>query len=59
MIKSRRIRWAGRVACMGEVNNIRTDLREIWREGVEWMHLVQDNVQWRALVNTVMYLQVP
>jgi hypothetical protein len=23
-------------------DNIRMDLREIWREGVDWMHVVQD-----------------
>jgi hypothetical protein len=26
---------------------------------VEWMHLVQDRNQWRAVVNTVMNLVVP
>jgi hypothetical protein len=29
------------------------------REGVDWIHLVQDGVQWQALVNTVMNLQSP
>jgi hypothetical protein len=29
-------------------DNIRLDLREIWREGVDWMHLTQDRDQWRA-----------
>jgi len=28
-------------------------------EGVHWMHLARDRDQWRALVNTVMYLTVP
>jgi hypothetical protein len=39
--------------------NIRMDLREIWREGVYWMHLAQDRDQLRAVVNTVMNLRVP
>jgi hypothetical protein len=34
------------------------DLREMWGEGVKWMHLVQDTDQWQALVNTVMNLLV-
>jgi hypothetical protein len=40
-------------------DNIGADLREIGREGVNWLHLAQDSDQWRALVNTVMNLQVP
>jgi hypothetical protein len=36
-------------------NNIRTVIKEAGWEGVDWMHLTQ----WRALVNTVMNLQVP
>jgi hypothetical protein len=38
--------------------NIRTDLREIGWEGVDWMHLAQDRDQWQAVVNTVMNLRV-
>jgi hypothetical protein len=34
-------------------DNVRIDLREIWREGVDWMHLAQDRDQWPAPVNTV------
>jgi hypothetical protein len=45
-----RRRWEG---------NIRMDLRQGGWEGVDWMHLVQDRDQWRALVNTVMKLRVP
>jgi hypothetical protein len=35
------------------------DLREIGWEFVDWIHLDQDRDQWRAVVNTVMKLQVP
>jgi hypothetical protein len=35
------------------------DLREVGWEGVDWIHLVQDRDQWRALVKTVMNLRVP
>jgi hypothetical protein len=41
------------------VNNIIMNLREICWEGVDWMQLAQDRDQWRALVKTVMSLQVP
>jgi hypothetical protein len=40
-------------------DNIRMDRREIRRECVDWMLLVQDRDQWRAVVNTVMKLLVP
>jgi hypothetical protein len=39
-------------------DNIRVDHREIGWDGVDWMHLVQDRDQWRAIVNTVMNLRV-
>jgi hypothetical protein len=29
--------------------DVRMDLREIGREGVDWMHLFQDRDQWRAM----------
>jgi hypothetical protein len=84
MIKSRRMRWTGHEARMGEnrntcrilvvkpegkrplgkprrrwVENIRTDLREIGWNVMDWVDLAQDRDQWRALVNTVMNLRVP
>jgi hypothetical protein len=34
------------------------DLGEIEWDGVDWIELVQDRDQWRALVNTVMNLRV-
>jgi hypothetical protein len=46
----RRRRW---------VDNIKIDLREIGWDGMDWINLVQDRDQWRALVNMVMNLQVP
>jgi hypothetical protein len=41
------------------VDNIKIDLREIVWDGVDWIDLAQDRDQWRALVNTVMNLQLP
>jgi hypothetical protein len=38
-------------------NNIKIDLKEIVREGVDWMHLAQDRDQWRDSVNTVLSLR--
>jgi hypothetical protein len=44
----------GRPRCRW-VDNIKMNLREIgW-----WIDLAQDRDQWRALVNTVMNLQLP
>jgi hypothetical protein len=40
------------------VDNIEMDIREIVWDGVDWMDLAQDRDQWRALVNTLMYLRV-
>jgi hypothetical protein len=40
-------------------NNIKMDLREIGIDGVNWIQMAQDRVQWRACVNTVMDLRVP
>jgi hypothetical protein len=39
-------------------DNIKTDLREIGIDGVNWIRLAQHKVQWRACVNTVMNLRV-
>jgi hypothetical protein len=41
------------------MDNIKIDLRDIERDGMDWIDLAQDRDQWRALVNTVMNLQVP
>jgi hypothetical protein len=41
------------------VDNIKMDLREKGWDGMDWIGLVQDRDQWRALVNMVMNLSVP
>jgi hypothetical protein len=41
------------------VDNIKMDLRKIEWDGMDWIELVQNREQWRALVNTVMNLWVP
>jgi hypothetical protein len=35
------------------------DLKERGRNGMNWIDLAQESDQWRALMNTVMYLRVP
>jgi hypothetical protein len=40
-------------------DKIRTGLKETGWEGMEWIHMVLDRYQWRALVNTVMNFWVP
>jgi hypothetical protein len=40
-------------------DNIKMDRREIGIDGVNWIQLAQDRVQWQACVNMVMNLQVP
>jgi hypothetical protein len=40
-------------------DNIKMDLREIGRDGVNWIRLTQDRVHWRAFVRIVMNLRVP
>jgi hypothetical protein len=52
----RRERSLGRPRSRWE-DGIRMDLRET-RVSVEWIQLAQDRDRWRALVNTVMNLQI-
>jgi hypothetical protein len=47
----------GRPRCRWE-DNIKLDLREIGINGVNWIQLVQNRVQWWAFVNMVMNLWV-
>jgi hypothetical protein len=35
------------------------NLKEILCEDVDWIHLIQNRVQWRPLLNSVTILQVP
>jgi hypothetical protein len=41
------------------VNNIKIDLRQTGRDGMDWIDLAQYRHQWGALVNTVMNFRVP
>jgi hypothetical protein len=41
------------------INDLKMELRELGRDGMDWIDLAQDRDQWRALVNTVMNLRVP
>ncbi|MEB2589631.1 reverse transcriptase domain-containing protein, partial [Bacillus cereus] len=83
IIKSRRLRWAGHVARMGEErgvyrilvlkpdgkrpvgrprrrwrDNVEMDLREIGRDGKEYIELAQDRERWKACVAAAMNLRV-
>jgi hypothetical protein len=35
------------------------DLRQIGWDGVDWIDMALDRVQWRALVNALLNLRVP
>jgi hypothetical protein len=41
------------------VDNIKMDLREIGRNGMDWIDLAQDSDEWRVLVNTVINFRGP
>jgi hypothetical protein len=51
-------RLLGKPRCRWE-DNTKMDLREKGIDGANRIRLVEDRVQWRACVNTVMNLQVP
>ena len=40
-------------------DNIKMDLKEIGVDVMNCMELAQDRDQWRALMNSVLYLRVP
>jgi hypothetical protein len=44
---------------VSQEDNIKIDFEEIGWDDMDWIDLVQDKDQWRALVNTVMNLRVP
>jgi hypothetical protein len=48
----------GRLRCRWE-DNINMNLREIGWGDIDWIHMVQDKDQWRALMNMVMNLRFP
>jgi hypothetical protein len=56
--KSERKRPLGRLRRRW-MDNIKMDILEIGLNFVDWIGLAQDRYRWRALVNSVMNLQVP
>jgi hypothetical protein len=61
MIKSRRMKWAGQVARMGEMRNAGKNfmLAKWVLEVVHWINLAEGGDHWQALVIVVMNLPVP
>jgi hypothetical protein len=40
-------------------DNIKMELQEVRRGGMDWIELARDKDRWRALAKAVMYLRVP
>jgi hypothetical protein len=40
-------------------DNIKMDLSDMDFDGVDWVHLAQDMIRWRVLVNTIINRFVP
>jgi hypothetical protein len=40
-------------------DNIKMNLREMGKGGMDWFYLAQGRDQWRALMNMVMNLRIP
>jgi hypothetical protein len=40
-------------------DNITIDLKDVRYEDVDWIHVIQDEDQWRALVRTIITLYAP
>jgi hypothetical protein len=45
--------------CLFNIFAAQMDLRDIGRDGMDWIDMAQDRDQWRVLVNTVLKLRVP
>jgi hypothetical protein len=41
------------------MGNIKMDLREIGWNGMDCIYLAQNRDQWRAVINTILNLQLP
>jgi hypothetical protein len=49
----------GHVADLWADDVIKKGLKEILRDGVDWIYLAQDRKEWQVPVNTVMNILIP